>query len=90
MSRNAARERLLPILKDTGCKTGQHMFVTSGIVASTKDLPAPNTLCNCGMLRAYPGFDGYEIEPPDSEDEPDNFGISKDGELLWVVQVNPW
>lgn len=32
----------------------------------------------------------YEIEPPDGEDEPTSFGLSKDGKLRWIVSVEPW
>lgn len=42
-------------------------------------------------LRAGGFFtDGWQIEPPDSEAEPDNFGLSHDGELLYIVQVQSW
>lgn len=33
---------------------------------------------------------GWEVEPPDSEEHPDNFGLSHDGELLYTIQVASW
>jgi hypothetical protein len=42
-------------------------------------------LRNLGFLSG-----GWTIEPPDSEDEPDNFGVAYNGELLFVVQVVAW
>lgn len=40
-------------------------------------------------LRSQDWWDSScQIEPPDSEDRPDNFGVSQDGELLFIVRVD--
>jgi hypothetical protein len=34
--------------------------------------------------------EGWALEPPDSEERPDNFGLSHDGQLFYTVQVSEW
>lgn len=44
-----AVERGLPIMRDTGCRVGLHIFVWSGVWHSTSQRPEPHQPCLCGI-----------------------------------------
>lgn len=44
------REGGLPILRQTGCRIGQHVFVWTGVTHTTTKLPPDHLPCQCGLL----------------------------------------